>query len=57
MPSNLPVGRQQRLKAATGAARAEIVTAEFLGQLLAVPDDTFAALDVGLAEGTPCDAC
>jgi hypothetical protein len=39
------VFRQQRLKAASRAARAQVVATEFLEQLLAATDDPFAALD------------
>ena len=49
------MGRQHRLKAPTGTAGTRIVAAEFLDEFLTGADGSGAALDVGLAEGTPCD--
>jgi hypothetical protein len=43
-----PLRRQQRLKRPRGAARTGIVAAELLDELLAVTDDSMAALDAGL---------
>ena len=40
-----PLGRQHRLKAPSGAARAEVVPPELLGQLLVAVDDPVAPLD------------
>jgi hypothetical protein len=37
---------QQRLKSASGAARAQVVAPEFFGQLDAAVDDAFAAPDL-----------
>jgi hypothetical protein len=47
MPSYLPVRRQQRLKAATGATRAQVVAAEFFDKFLFVVDHSRAALYFG----------
>jgi len=45
---------QQALKPAAGAARAQIVAAEFFGELDVAVDETPAALDVGFrGEGLP----
>jgi hypothetical protein len=38
---------QQRLKSASGAARAQVVASEFLGQLNVAVDDAVAAPDLG----------
>jgi hypothetical protein len=39
---------QQRLKSASGAARAQVVAPELLGQLNVAVDDAFAAPDLRL---------
>jgi hypothetical protein len=57
MPSYRPVGRQQRLKAPPGTARARIVAAEFLEEFLVAVDGAVTALDPGLAKGSPCGVC
>ena len=53
MPSKRPVLRQQRRKAATGAAWAWVVAAKLLDELSVDSDDASAALDLGLAGGNP----
>src|SRR2546423_888658 len=52
-----PVVMQQRLKAAGGPAGAEVVPPEFLDELDVAAQDAVAALDPGLATGTPGGAC
>jgi hypothetical protein len=44
LPSNLPVRRQQRLKAAAGATRAQVVAAEFFDEFFLAVDHARAAL-------------
>jgi hypothetical protein len=39
---------QQRLKSASGAARAQVVATEFLGEIDVAVDDAIAAPDLGL---------
>jgi len=48
---------QQRLKAAGGAAGAEVVPPEFLDELDVASQDAVAAFDPGFATGTPVGAC
>jgi hypothetical protein len=45
--------RQHRRKAASGSARARIITPEFLDEFCVDANDAVAALDVGLARGNP----
>jgi len=44
---------QQLLKALRGAARAEVVPTELLGQFLVAVDDLHASLDLGLRRVSP----
>ncbi len=53
VPSNRPVPRQQRRKAAARAAQARVVPAELLEEFGVDADDAVAALDAGLARGNP----
>ena len=48
MPSYLPVRRQRRLKAAAGAAGAQVVAAEFFDEFFFAVDHARAALHFGL---------
>src|SRR5439155_27222713 len=52
-----PVAMQQRLKAAGGAAGVEVVPPELLEELDVSSEGAVAALDRGLATGTPGGAC
>jgi hypothetical protein len=45
------------LKAESGTARAWVVAAELLDELLCSSECAVATLDPCLAEGTPCGAC
>jgi hypothetical protein len=47
LPSYLPVRRQQRLKAAAGATRTQVVAAEFFDEFFFAVDHTRAALHFG----------
>jgi hypothetical protein len=47
VPSYLPVRRQQRLKAATGATRAQVVAAEFFDEFFFTVNYSRAALHFG----------
>jgi hypothetical protein len=53
VPSNRPVPRQQRRKAAARTARAGVVPAELLEEFGVDADDAVATLDAGLARGNP----
>jgi len=47
VPSYLPVRRQQRLKAAAGATRAQVVAAEFFDEFFFAVDHSRSALHFG----------
>ena len=52
MPSYLPVRRQQRLKAAAGATRAQVVAAEFFDEFFLAVNHLRSALHFGFGRIT-----